>query len=200
MKSNINKRRIKALKKRLPVKTIANEIGISPSTLNRYLSGKIKNPKKDINNKVDLLFNHVKKKRCVTNWKEKEKIALELCGYSVKNQRNYKHAKSRQVTYKIETTNFSEIENIIQNLEEKQPDYGQGNKLVYINIVGIKDEQRINEETGEKYTVEVPQRFSTPFAASDDLAEIEKNLKDLLAKPSKTLKKVLNYEIVMTLK
>ena len=112
----MNRRRLKALSKRITNKEIANQLGVSVSTIYRYKKGKVKNPKVDHKNEIDKLWNEFKNVKGTKSGKKKHKNAIRHLDYSYKGKDTFETAESVHFNYEIGTLDWSTIEGTIKDL------------------------------------------------------------------------------------
>lgn len=175
----INKKRIAALERRITRKDLAENLGISESTLYRYSKGKVKKPKFDINKKLDALWEEFKTKKPTTDTKLKRKRVEQYQGFTFYGTKHFKKMNSTDFIYQI--SNFDEA--VIQDTIDHIVNTHDNIQVIQCKLVGL-------DENGKM------RKFSTPlfrFFAIDDFME---SINVLLAKPSKTLKSMVHLEII----
>jgi transcriptional regulator with XRE-family HTH domain len=177
----MNRKRLQAISRRLTNRAAADYLGISESTFYRYKSGKIKNPNPEVLQKADKLWSQIKSTKPTKNITQKKRIELNRLDYSLDKIEKFKDAKTKHYVYKIQPSEYSEIEGIIKDLIFDKPQYKE--QAFMVRVVG---------QTGDG----ILKRFSTAMVYFLDVEFLEEQLEKLLSKPSKQLKTVLYYEIV----
>jgi transcriptional regulator with XRE-family HTH domain len=183
------KRQLNALEKRITQKDLAFELGVSPSTLYRYKTGKTKNPKKNLSPLIAEIWQSVKKVKPAKNLQQKKKNLAKIeSDYSYAYSKHFKDSRINNHVYRAKVLPLSVLEDIVSEMM-----YKFKSPYFMVRLVGTAFEQ--NEEGEEK---EVEQSYSTRFVAIelDGVELLWEQLKALLAKPSKKLKRVKYFEIV----
>lgn len=184
-KTGINyntKRRLSGLGNRITKKALAHELGISTSTLRRYEKGEVKHPKIDLDSKVTHLWNRFGTLQNTDNVNLKKKRVFKKLGYEFTEKVHYEKHNTTQYRYKVDYIPPDNIEEELGDLIS-QIEHARQHEYYFVKLVGI-------DENGEE------KRFSTPIAHISNLDRLYENLKALLAKPSKTLKSAIHFEII----
>lgn len=188
-KKPVNRRRLKALSKRITNRVIAQELGISESTFYRYKSGKVKNPRIGINEGIDGLWDELKTAKPTTSIKLKRKRYNEKLELSLTEEKWFEDSRIKNHVYR--TYNKINEPNTLGDFIEKI--YLKTESPYFaIKMVGVAVELE-GEETIEKIKA-----FSTPFRNInlDGHDTIWDDLLMLRGMPSKQLKRILYHEIV----
>jgi transcriptional regulator with XRE-family HTH domain len=183
------KRQLNALEKRITQKDLAFELGVSPSTLYRYKTGKTKNPKKNLSPLIAEIWQSVKKTKPAKNLQEKKKNLAKIeSDYQYAYSKHFKDSRINNHVYRAKVLPLAVLEDIVSEMM-----YKFKSPYFMVRLVGTAFEQ--NEEGEEK---EVEQSYSTRFVAIelDGVELLWEQLKALLAKPSKKLKRIKYFEIV----
>lgn len=115
----VNTRRLNALAKRITNRTIAEELGVSESTVYRYKKGKVKKPKFNINDSVNRLWDLYKSSKPTTNPHLKRKREETKLDYVLERIDKHKFARTKDFVYRFTDFNESGFQDMVDDIHNK---------------------------------------------------------------------------------